>query len=47
VEREGYDKEIVDLASSPDGRFVLFSGDRPGRRPTRPAPASELSKQPR
>jgi hypothetical protein len=39
VERGGYDMEMVDLASSPDGRYVLFSGDRPGRRPAQPAPA--------
>lgn len=39
VEREGYDREMVDLAASPDGRFVVFSGDRPGSRPVRPAPA--------
>lgn len=43
VEREGYDKEMVDLASSPDGRFVLFSGDRPGRRPAQPAPAGNAT----
>ncbi len=38
LEPEGYDKQIVDLAASPDGRFVLFSGDRPGRRPIQAAP---------
>jgi Tol biopolymer transport system component len=43
LEPEGYDRQIVDLASSPDGRFVLFSGDRPGRRQPPPAPASDAA----
>ena len=31
LESEGYDKLLQDLASSPDGRYHLFSSDRAGR----------------
>ena len=31
LESEGYDKLLQDLASSPDGRYLLFSSDRAGR----------------
>jgi Tol biopolymer transport system component len=41
LEPEGYDQEIADLASSPDGRFVLFASDRPGRRPAGGAAGSK------
>ena len=43
VERDGFDKEMVDLATSPDGRFVVFSGDRPGRRAGQPGPARDAT----
>ncbi len=39
LEPEGHDKELIDLAMSPDGRYVLFSSDRPDRRPNPPAPS--------
>ncbi len=40
LEPEGFDKEIVDLAMSPDGRYVLFSSNRPaGQQPPQAATA--------
>ena len=38
LEPDGHDNLIVDLAASPDGRYILFSSDRPGRgqRPVAP-----------
>ena len=38
LEPAGYDKMIMDLASSPDGRYLLFASDRPGLSPRSAAP---------
>jgi hypothetical protein len=38
LEPEGFDKLIQDLASSPDGRYVLFSSNRPERQRTESKP---------
>ncbi len=41
LEPAGYDELIQDLTMSPDGRYVVFASDRPGK----PAPASGASRK--